>query len=175
MTQTMATSLPTQPNRPVNRQQRQLDKINLNDRFDMEDRDSRGVTLAENNLINNLIFPGSDNPHASNTTTPTLASPTSAKYDVKFTVPADLTVVHHCEQPPDALPNQASFYNRSNFPPSDDRAVGLDRNLVGHEGRNGVTDWIPSSVAGHHQSVSPRFTCQAYSHPNGLSADSPAH
>ena len=89
-------------------------------------------------------------------------------------VPASPTAVHHREQPPVAMPEPISSYNHSNLSPSDDWAVGVDTNLVGHGGGNGVTDCSPSSVAGHHQSVFARPNSQPYGHPVCPSADRPA-
>ena len=52
--------------------------------------------------------------------------------------------------------------------------VLLDKNLVGHEGGNGVTDCSPSNVAGHQKSESARPDCPSYGQPNCLSAASSA-
>ena len=52
--------------------------------------------------------------------------------------------------------------------------VLLDKNLVGHEGGNGVTDCSPSNVAGHQQSESASPDCPSYGQPNRLSAASSA-
>jgi hypothetical protein len=163
------TTPPTQPNRPYNPQQRQITDINFNDRLDRENSDITGVTLALNNLINNFVFPGSSNPHQSSPTPPP-ASTTSVPYDVELIVPANQTVVHHREQPSDAMPEPISSYNCSNFSPTDDRVVGLNKNLVGHGEGHGVTGCSPSSVAGHQQSESARPPCQSCGQPHCLSA-----
>ena len=163
MTNPKPNTPPTQPNQLLTAQQRQLDDI-----------DSYN-SLPEFNMINNSVFAGPNNPHPSSPTTPRATSPKNVQYDVSLIVPAYPTAVHHCEQPPVAMPEPISSYNYSNYPPSDDWALGLDMNLVGHGGGNGVTDWpSPSSVAGHHQSVFARPNCQPYGHPVCPSADRPA-
>ena len=169
MTHPKPSAPPTQPNRPYNPQQRQITDINFNDRFDRENSDITGVTLALNNLINNFVFPGSSNPHQSSPTPPP-ASTTSVPYDVELIVPANQTVVHHREQPSDAMPEPISSYNCSNFSPTDDRVVGLKKNLVGQWEGHGVTGCSPSSVAGHQQSESARPLCQSCGQPHCLSA-----
>ena len=171
MTHPKPTTPPTQPNRPCNPQ---ITSNNFNDRFDRENSDITGVTLALNNMINNFVFPGSSNPHQSSPTPPPPASTTSVPYDVKLIVPANPTVVHHNDQPSDAMPKPTSFNICSNFSPSDDCVEGLNKNLVGHGGGHGVTGCSPSSVAGHQQSESARPPCQSYGQPNCISAAQPA-
>ena len=151
-------SFPILPKRP------QQTKITDNNSSDSYDRDTSAVIV--NDMINDLVFPGSTNPHP---TTPPPASSSSVPYDVQFPVPALPTDVHY-DQPSDAMPEPTSLNISSNFSPSDDRVVGLNENLVGHGEGHGVTGCSPGSVAGHHQSESARPPCQSYGQPNCLSA-----
>ena len=131
-----------------------------------------GVSLTVHDIINNFVFPGSTYPHPSSPTSPP-ATTSSVPYDVQFPVPALPTVVQY-DQPSDAMPEPTSVNISSNFLPSDDRVVGLNKNLVGHGEGHGVTGCSPSSVAGHQQSESARPPCQSYGQPNCLSAAQPA-
>ena len=125
--------------------------------------------LTVQDFINNFVFAGSTNSHPSCPTSPPPASTTSVPYDVQFPVPALPTDVHY-DQPSDAMPEPTSLNISSNFSPSDDRVVGLNKNLVGHGEGHGVKGCSPSSVAGHQQSESARPLCQSCGQPHCLSA-----
>ena len=146
---------PTLPNRPTDSQNIKTFDSNTFDNDDIENSAEAAKCLSINNVINNLLFPGSTNPHQSSPTSPPPASTTSVQYDGKFPVPAEPTVVHY-DQPSDVMPEPTCLNIWSNPSSADVRVVVLNKNLVGHGGEHGVTGCSMSSVSGHQQSESAR-------------------